>query len=97
MIVRRSLFALALALAGCKSSDPHPEVVDASHIDATIDASRDAPASCVDPITGCFKTDVCDPVQLDDFLNACTTAQCIQFDNEARLPLYNHGTLPPLP
>jgi hypothetical protein len=29
-----------------------------------------------------------------DFLNQCSGSQCAHFDNEGRLPLYNHGVLP---
>jgi hypothetical protein len=43
---------------------------------------------------GCYD---CPPHSNDQFLNHCTTAQCAPFDNEARLPLYNGGNLPPLP
>ncbi len=94
----RILVALGLAISvGCKDDSPHPDVVDARRIDAAVDASVDAAAVCVDSVTGCFKTDICEPVQLDQFLNACTAVQCIRFDNVARLPLYNNGALPPLP
>lgn len=91
------VFAGALSLVGCKDSNPHPNVVDAHHIDAPLDALIDAPDSCIDPSTGCFKSDVCEPTQLTDYLNACTTVACETFDDVTRLPLYNNGNLPPLP
>ncbi len=55
----------------------------------------DAPdAACFGP-DQCFK---CEPVQLVDFLNACTDGKCIPFDNAARLPLFKAGEpLPPVP
>ena len=31
------------------------------------------------------------------FLNHCTNSQCEPFDDEARLPLFNHGNLPAVP
>ncbi len=44
---------------------------------------------------GCYP---CAPSTMDQWLNACTTASCIPFDNKARLPLLQqNGTLPPLP
>lgn len=39
----------------------------------------------------------CPPKVDEQFLNACTAAQCAPFDNVTRLPLYNNGNLPPLP
>jgi hypothetical protein len=50
-------------------------------------------ANCDGP-SGCY---ACPPKSTDQFLNACTNAQCSAFDNVARLPLYNSGNLPPLP
>ncbi len=94
----RKWIALVLLVTACGKSSPHPVINDAPHVpDAAVDASPDAPPSCIDPATGCFKSDVCQPQQLDDFLNACTTVPCQEFDNTARLPLYNDGNLPPLP
>lgn len=43
---------------------------------------------------GCYS---CPPTKNEQFLNACTSAQCSPFDNAARLPLYNNGNLPPVP
>lgn len=43
---------------------------------------------------GCYS---CEPVENEHFLNACTDADCVPFDNVARLPLYNGGDLPPVP
>lgn len=52
-----------------------------------------APPECNGP-NGCF---ACPPKTGNQILNACTASQCSPFDNVARLPLYNNGTLPPLP
>jgi hypothetical protein len=89
---------IALTTVACKKNNPEPDVPDARHADAAVpdavaDASPDAPPSCTSD-AGCF---VCEPVTTPDFLNACTDSTCIPFDNEARLPRYNHGNLPPLP
>ena len=51
------------------------------------------PPECNGP-NGCF---ACPPKTGTQLLNACTSSQCSPFDNVARLPLYNNGTLPPLP
>lgn len=45
---------------------------------------------------GCFSAS-CTPQTTADFLNRCTDASCAPFDNVARLPLFNGGSLPPLP
>jgi len=51
-------------------------------------------AGCSGP-NACF---ACEPVALDEFLNACTDGQCTPFDNVKRLPLYKAGqALPPVP
>jgi hypothetical protein len=97
---RLLLTALVLA-AGCKDESPAPDVPDARRVDAPqADAAGDAAVECFLP-TGnppnCFQQDVCEPAQPTEFLNGCTDGQCIAFDNVARLPLYNNGTLPPLP
>ena len=55
------------------------------------DAAADASCSGAD---ACY---ACSPATTIEFLNACTSAQCLPFDNTARLPLYNGGNLPPLP
>jgi hypothetical protein len=59
----------------------------------------DGEAAVVDP--GCLGPDSCfkcEPVKLDDYLNACTDGQCTPFDNAARLPLFKAGqALPPVP
>ncbi|MFT3773685.1 MAG: hypothetical protein QM820_50570 [Minicystis sp.] len=52
-----------------------------------------AAPNCDGP-NGCY---ACAPKKNEEFLNACTTAQCSPFDNAARLPLYNNGNLPPVP
>ncbi|MDX2090839.1 MAG: hypothetical protein SFX73_23470 [Kofleriaceae bacterium] len=99
--MRSALLAAALLVA-CKDTNPAPDVPDARpRGDAPApDAPIDAPLSCFDPAgtpANCFQQDVCEPTQLTDFLNSCTGAQCIAFDNVARLPRYNNGNLPALP
>jgi hypothetical protein len=50
--------------------------------------------ACMSP-TGCFR---CTPEAGTDFLNACTDAGCVSFDNAARLTnLADDGKLKPLP
>jgi hypothetical protein len=45
--------------------------------------------------TGCFS---CVPKSYSEFLNACTTAKCVAFDDATRLPLLEmDGSLPKLP
>jgi hypothetical protein len=52
-----------------------------------------AAPNCDGP-NGCYS---CTPTKNEQFLNACTSAQCSPFDNAARLPQYNNGNLPPVP
>ncbi len=88
---------ISLALvAGCKSENPAPDLPDASRADAPVDVAT----VCLDPSgspANCFQQDVCAPTEDVDFLNGCTDQQCIAFDNAARLPRFNNGSLPPLP
>jgi hypothetical protein len=42
---------------------------------------------------GCIR---CPPKSTDDFLNQCTSSTCYPFDDAARLPRYNNGSLPTL-
>jgi hypothetical protein len=56
-------------------------------------AGKDAAASC-DGKDGCYS---CEPKEQTQYLNQCSDSQCEGFDNEKRLPLYNHGDLPALP
>jgi hypothetical protein len=74
--------------------------LDSSVSDAALppaDVAVDAPpfdaAACVAD-SGCWS---CPPLQSDaaTFLNHCTSAQCVPFDNLTRLPGYDGG-LPPL-
>ncbi|HEU4406463.1 MAG TPA: hypothetical protein VFS43_14455 [Polyangiaceae bacterium] len=51
--------------------------------------------NCLGP-DGCFAAS-CAPQVTEHFLNRCTDASCARFDNAARLPLFNGGSLPPLP
>ncbi|HVJ94024.1 MAG TPA: hypothetical protein VM580_29745 [Labilithrix sp.] len=79
----------------CSSSEetaPTRTITPAGVPDGGSDAAADP--SCTSP-EGCFS---CEPVNLVDFLNACTDDQCAPFDNVARLPLYEPGKpLPPVP
>lgn len=91
----------AALVVACKDNNPQPDFPDANRVDARPpDAPIDAPASCFDPAgtpPNCFVQTTCEPTELTDFLNGCTDSQCIEFDNVARLPRYNNGSLPPLP
>ena len=96
----KTLTKLALALTvvvACKDKDPAPSFPDSSTLpDAEIDASP----TCFDQAgtpTGCFLQTVCEPTDDAHFLNGCTDGQCVPYDNVARLPRFNNGTLPPLP
>jgi len=59
-------------------------------------ASSDAGASCSDETArNCYS---CKPQTSEQFLNACTSAPCVPFDDRARLThLTPNGELPPLP
>jgi len=88
---------LVILIGACKDeTNPVPDFPDATRPDAAFDAPIDSPVACyLDAgAAGCFQ---CAPVQLEDFLNACTDATCVAFDNAARLPLFTGGSLPPLP
>ena len=92
--------ALALALAACGGGDdtnPRPDtnfttgsVTSAS---STVTTGTGGQQNCDGP-NGCYN---CAPTTNDQFLNACTDATCVPFDNERRLPRYNGGDLPPIP
>jgi hypothetical protein len=53
-----------------------------------------APADCQDTANNCFK---CAPATDEQFLNHCTTAGCVPYDNSTLTQLGTGGTLPPLP
>ncbi len=92
----RTLISILVLVAACKSDDPVPDFPDAS----TPDAALDAPASCFDPAgtpARCFLQSACEPDEDTDFLNGCTSGQCLPYDNVVRLPRFNNGNLPPLP
>ncbi len=74
---------------------PSRQPIPTATTTSTIPDGGDAPdAACFGP-GQCFK---CEPVQLVEFLNACTDGKCIPFDNAARLPLFKAGEpLPPVP
>ena len=102
------IFVLALVACGGGSSNPEPSpdaalrpdsgVIDAGAIDAAVaDAGADAdltPDANCEGDGGCY---ACEPHTGTEILNHCTSGQCQPFDNEARLPRYNHGNLPPAP
>ena len=92
------LFLVAISATACfKGSNPQPDLPDGARADAP---SADTATVCFAPQgtpPNCFQQNVCEPTEDVDFLNGCTDGQCIAFDNAARLPLYNNGTLPALP
>ena len=105
----RAAFVMAAILGGtaahaaaCSSTgNPEPPVFSATTSGtggAGQGGAGQGGAGGVDPACvgedGCY---ACDPTNDPEFLNACTEAQCSAFDNEARLPLYNGGDLPPVP
>lgn len=51
--------------------------------------------ACIDPTQfgglGCFS---CTPTDASELLNACTSAACTPFDNDARIPSFGGGMLP---
>lgn len=54
-----------------------------------------AGASCSDAADHCYS---CKPTTSEQFLNACTSAACVPFDDHARITtLTASGDLPPLP
>jgi hypothetical protein len=94
--------ALGAAATACSSSSeeaapsrpPVPPVTTDPDASVTPDGGGDSDAGCLGP-NACF---ACEPVALDEFLNACTDGQCTPFDNVKRLPLYKAGqALPPVP
>jgi hypothetical protein len=64
--------------------------------DAPDDGASDSAASCdVDLTVQCY---ACAPTETPQFLNACTNAACVPFDDVSRLAnLLGDGGLPPLP
>jgi hypothetical protein len=92
--MKRVLFGLMLFAGACGGEDnPIPEIVDAATDAPATDADDSDAVDCTGE-NECFS---CEPVQLTDFLNACTDGTCFPFDNVARLPRFNNGDLPPLP
>ncbi len=71
-------------------------------VDAATDALPDAGAHVEDGATGCDGGDsscyFCAPSTPSQLLNACTSAECVPFDDTTRLThLLPDGALPPLP
>ena len=103
------MLATALVASGCSTLigldgyTTRSEAPDGSQIERPVDASADtlAPisadsASC--EIDASFECYACTPTQPSQFLNACTTATCVPFDDSVRLTnLLDDGGLPPLP
>ena len=92
----------AFALAACSSAavddaptrTPIPTATAPATSTTSPEASTPPDPSCVGS-ESCYK---CEPVELVQFLNACTDGRCVKFDNAARLPLYKAGEpLPPVP
>lgn len=53
---------------------------------------------CDDPTEEeCFDLEACSPTEEVHVLNQCSESDCFAYDNEANLPLYNGGDLPPVP
>lgn len=95
---RGLLVALLLASTGCSfiiDSESNQCVTDADCVRfGTYPVCQEGicvPSGLGPP--GCFKGDVSTEAQ---YLNQCTTSQCIPFDNCARLGLCNGAALPPL-
>ncbi|HEY8074588.1 MAG TPA: hypothetical protein VIF62_10765 [Labilithrix sp.] len=63
-------------------------------------AGADGPVSCesYDPASGkCYPAPPCAATNDPELLNACTGAQCVPFDDTARIPnLPKDGKLPPV-
>ena len=92
--MKRAIVTLVFVFAACGGGgDPIPEIVD-GRTDALVSDAPDGDAVDCTGENECFS---CEPVELTDFLNACTDGTCFPFDNAARLSRYNNGDLPPLP
>lgn len=88
------LLVLACSSAPAEEAPSRQPIPTANPTATDADAGEGPDAACFGP-DQCFK---CEPVELVQFLNACTDGKCIPFDNAARLPLYKAGEpLPPVP
>jgi hypothetical protein len=98
------MLGIALASGGCNeligltgyttaADASTPQKDTAAQSDSSIVAVE---ASCEGDSSGsCY---ACTPVTTPQFLNACTTATCVPFDDLSRLThLLPDGSLPPLP
>lgn len=93
--------AALVTVVACSSSNeeqpttvaPIPTTQPTADAGPQRDAGPETGAECLGA-EGCFK---CEVENLEQALNACTESQCAPFDNAARLPLYNGGSLPPVP
>ena len=98
LLVAATALASVVACSSTTDEQPTPTTPTAT-AQPTADAARAADAGaetgaeCLGA-EGCFK---CEVENLGQALNACTESQCAPFDNAARLPLYNGGSLPPVP
>jgi len=89
---------------GLEGYSTHTETVDRGEgtaagdggADGFAEAAADGTAGCdVDLTTQCY---ACAPTEMPQFLNACTNAACVPFDDVKRLThLLPKGGLPPLP
>lgn len=64
--------------------------------DATADAPAEGGVGDGGTCRGADNCYSCEPTESSHFLDRCTDGRCARFDNAARLPLYNGGSLPPL-
>jgi hypothetical protein len=100
-----ALTSVCVALAGCTnligltgfSTESDGGAV--GHVDANTVAETSGDAgtdvSCTDDDATCY---ACAPTTTTQFLNACTGATCVPFDDVGRLTLLlPDGALPPLP
>ena len=97
-VVAAVLAASALA-AGCNAIfgvDGYTVGDRDASADGASDVSNDSPASCenYDAASGmCFPC-APDPANQATFLNKCTSATCVPFDDKLRVPDYKGGPLP---
>lgn len=80
--------------AGAGGSDASAGGADAGGSDAGASDAADATSCSVDLATRCYP---CAPATQPQFLNACTSAACVPFDDTRVTLLLPDGGLPPLP
>jgi hypothetical protein len=83
-----------VAVEGASAGGPDA-LADAASPEATQEATHDAVVCDGDLTKQCYP---CAPATQPQFLNACTSASCVAFDDTKRLNnLLPDGALPPLP